>query len=192
MDGPQRGRNPCARNPKFFKRTPEEQGASEVHRARQFQLHVEAACCVQSRRALRDLVAARVLQSVGDRLGSSGERANVSRLVHTDAPNPTLDAHLLAGAIHLSVVEDVPAKVVNLVAPGPTRHAVPLVALLRQERRVRAAPRDEKALDGFVSRRQQYARETVRAARRARARARQPHLDAFERLPVPKRRGPAD
>ena len=109
------------------------------------------------------------------------EQVNLKALPENDTDQKNLK---------LTAIAQTETTLTQLEAAAPIGRVV--VHIQPDLRQWRNTATDVSLRDGSVRRRKHHARETVRAARRARACARQPHLYAFERLTVPKRRGPAD
>src|SRR5262249_18322726 len=116
---------------------------AEVRRLRQRELQVEPADRAHGGPALRDLVAARVVDRVGelrDRARRPGEAAFFARSARAQ---PALARPPLAWLVHLASVDPVPAPPRGRARLAPRAVVAPVAAVLGDERDVIAAPRDQ-------------------------------------------------
>ena len=116
-----------------------EDGRAQVHGRRELHGEVEPAEAAEADLALADLVPLGVAERPRERRGGGGRGLDVAAGTGRDPPHPALDAHLLAGPVHLPVVEREEAQHVAAGRLPPARALAPPAGRGGQDRDVLAA-----------------------------------------------------
>ena len=161
---------------------------AQVAVLRQREGHVEAAQFAHIGGTGCNLVALRVHDRVIDRGARHAIQRHVTRGAGADRTHPALDVHLFAGAVHLAVVEDEPARLVAALTLLPAV-IVPVVGGLWQESHV-IAQTCHQLVVGRAG--QGDARHAVGVGGGLRAAGLQCQFDAGQGSAGVQRRGPGD
>ena len=134
---------------------------AEVGRLGQLERQIEAAERADLHRALGQLVADRIDHAVRHRRHLAGDAGDVAALAILEHPQPALHVDVLAGAVHLAIVGDVPHERLTAVALHPLRLVAPPAVAVGDKREVAALLGDQHAGALHRARRQRQHRGAV-------------------------------
>ena len=126
-------------------------GIAQVDSLRDAEGKIKTAQGIDMRLPGPDRIALMVGELIGHRSNRIPHQADIASLFRTHAPQPAFDVDFFAGAIHLAVIEHVPAQGVGRRARFPTG-IIPIIRRVQQHGRVRAPAGQQVGCAGWNGR----------------------------------------